>query len=111
MINKLRKNNMEKKTQFVKKSSLTVILVLAALLTFFGLARAQFETMTPIEVPIKLKFIAETAEYAGLGAYISSPTTFTDVNIDNDLVVDGLTTLTGAVDLTSTTTIQEMVYG
>lgn len=32
---------MEKKTQFVKKSSLTVILVLAALLTFFGLARAQ----------------------------------------------------------------------
>ena len=35
-----------------------------------------------------------------LGAYIASPTGFTDVNITNDLVVDGLATLTGAVTFT-----------
>lgn len=37
---------------------------------------------------------------SGLGAYISSPTGVTDLNVTNDLVVDGLTTLTGDVGVT-----------
>lgn len=38
------------------------------------------------------------------GAYITDPTRFTDVNITNDLVVDGLSTFTSGTTLTGTTT-------
>jgi hypothetical protein len=39
------------------------------------------------------------------GAYITEPTRYTDLNVQNDLVVDGVTTLTGNTSITGAATV------
>ncbi len=98
-----------------KSISLIVILGLVALLAFFGFAKAQFADIVPIEIPIKLQIEVEvvytTADDGSFGGYIAAPTGFTDVNITNDLVVDGLSTFTGTATFSNTTTLQEITFG
>lgn len=57
------------------------------------------------EVALRVLAAVEAAQKGGsmIGAYIASPTGLTDLNVTNDLVVDGLTTLTGAASLGSAT--------
>ncbi len=89
------------------KNNALGIYIIGLLLVFIVVA--GFVTAQNGGITIPLKFLV-TADYQAsdennIGAYIASPTTYTDLHVDNDLVVDENFTSSG------TTTVQEITYG
>lgn len=68
---------------------------------------ALFVAAFALALAIAAFLVVVQEDFGKVGAYIDSNqiTTFTDVNVDNDLVVDGAFTTAGAVILSGTTTI------
>mgnify|MGYP000896834305 CR=1 FL=1 len=69
---------------------------LVVIVSLFVVAGVGFAANNGLEIPVKILLSYELANVApvdSLAAYIASPSTFTDVHITNDLVVDELVTL------------------
>jgi hypothetical protein len=90
---KKRKINMLNLKELKNKLWKPLVVIFVAL---FLVAGVGFAANNGLEIPVKFILtyeLASTAPVNTVGAYIASPSTFTDVHITNDLVVDELMTV------------------